>query len=112
MNSECPYVADTDKGGHMSLPIQSNGPPHVPSMNVKREGFSVKHMHHLPLTILIGHIKSFWLQLTIFEVSFGYHANCWLEFLRCQVEDDLLYNVSFHVLSCCQFSTCCMSSVY
>ena len=36
MNSECPYVADTDKGGHMSLPIQLNGPPHVLSMNVTR----------------------------------------------------------------------------
>ena len=70
MNRECPYVAATDKGGHMSLPIQLNGPHPTCSVNEYNESDSVKHVHSLPLMrIYIGDIKSFWLVLDVMQIS-------------------------------------------
>ena len=36
MNTECPYVADTDKGGSYVSAYTAERPPHVLSMNVTR----------------------------------------------------------------------------
>ena len=88
--------------GVICLCLYSRTAPHPTcSVNECNESDSVKHVHSLPLMrIYIGDIKSFWLLLDVMQISV-------------EVEDDLLYNnnLSFHILRCCQFSTCCMSSV-
>ena len=71
MNRECPYVADTDKGGHMSLPIRPNGPHPTCSVNECNERDPL--CQTCAELTLDDHDKLL--------VGVGYDANCWLEFL-------------------------------